>query len=77
LKQITYSCEETLGIPPEKITEQILDISLWSGFQGYGVRPEIKNSEFKIRTPEIVGSRIPVSNTDGTSHGDAGYGVKT
>jgi hypothetical protein len=27
LKPITFSCEETLGIPPEQIAEQILDIS--------------------------------------------------
>jgi polyketide cyclase/dehydrase/lipid transport protein len=68
LMPITFSCEETLGIPPEKIADQILDISSWSGFQGYGVLPGIKTAEFKIRTPEIVGSRIQVTNTDGSSH---------
>ena len=68
LKPITFSCQEKLGIPPEQIAEQILDISLWSGFQGYGVLPGIKAAEFEIRTPEIVGTRIRVIDTDGSSH---------
>ena len=68
MKPITFSCEETLGIPPERIAEQILDISRWSGFQGYGVLPGIKAAEFEVRTPEIVGSRIRVIDTDGSSH---------
>lgn len=68
MKPITFSCEETLGITPEQIAEQILDISQWSGFQGYGVLPGIKTAEFEIRTPEIVGSRIRVIDSDGSSH---------
>jgi hypothetical protein len=32
------------------------------------VLPGIKTAEFKIRTPEIVGSTIKVTNTDGSSH---------
>jgi hypothetical protein len=68
LKPITFSCEEMLAISPKQIAEQILDCSLWSGFQGYGVLPGIKAAEFEIRTPEIVGSRIRVATTDGSSH---------
>ena len=68
LKPITFSCEETLGISPEQIAEQLLDISQWSGFQGYGVLPGIKAAEFEVRTPEIVGSRIRVIYRDGSSH---------
>lgn len=68
LKPITLSCEETLGILPKQIAEQILDISQWSGFQGYGVLPGIKDAEFEVKTPEIIGSRIRVIDTDGSSH---------
>jgi hypothetical protein len=68
LKPFTFSCEETLGIPPEQFAEQILDICRWSSFQGYGVLPGIKAAEFEIRTAEIVGSKIRVTNTDGSSH---------
>jgi hypothetical protein len=68
MKPITFSCEETLGVPPKQIAEQIIDTSLWSRFQGYGVLPGIKTAEFEVKTPEIVGSRISVTNTDGSSH---------
>ena len=68
LKPITFSCEDAVGMPPEQIAEQILDISRWSDFRGYGVLPGIKAAEIVIRTPEIVGSRIRVTNTDGSSH---------
>ena len=68
MKPITFTCEEILGMPPEQIAEKILDISQWSGFQGYGVLPGIKAAEFEIKTPEIVGSRIRVIDTDGSSH---------
>jgi hypothetical protein len=68
LKPITFACEETLGLLPEQIAEQILDISRWSSFQGYAVLPGIKAAVFEIRTPEIVGSRIRVTSTDGSSH---------
>lgn len=68
LKPITFVCEETLGMVPEQIAEQILDIARWSSFQGYAVLPGISTAEFEIRTPEIVGSRIRVTSTDGSSH---------
>jgi hypothetical protein len=68
LKPITFACEESLGLLPKQITEQILDISQWSSFQGYAVLPGIRTAEFEFRTPEIVGSRIRVMNTDGSSH---------
>jgi hypothetical protein len=68
LKPITFACQETLGMLPEQIARQILDISQWSSFQGYVVLPGISNAEFEIRTPEIVGSRVRVTNTDGSSH---------
>jgi hypothetical protein len=68
LKPITFACEETLGMLPEQIARQILDISRWSSFQGYAVLPGIRTAEFEIRTPETVGSRIRIMNTDGSSH---------
>jgi hypothetical protein len=68
LKPIAFSCEETLGMLPEQIAEQILDISRWSSFQGYAVLPGIKAAMFEVKTPEVAGSRIRVRNTDGSSH---------
>ncbi len=68
MRPITFSCSETLDIPPERIAGQILDISRWSGFQGYGVLPGIKAAEFEVRTAEVVGTRIRVTDTGGSSH---------
>ena len=68
MKPITFSCEETLGLPPGRIAEQILDLTRWPDFRGYGVLPGIRAAEFEARTPEVVGTRIRVTNTDGSSH---------
>jgi hypothetical protein len=70
LKPITFACEETLGMLPEQIAQQILDISRWSSFQGYAVLPGIRTAEFEVKTPEIIGSRIRVTSTDGSSHAE-------
>jgi hypothetical protein len=68
MKPITFSCTETLPLAPEEIAGQILDLANWSGFTGYGPLPGIKQAEFEVRTPAVVGTRIKVTNTDGSSH---------
>jgi hypothetical protein len=68
MKPIRFSCDETLGFSPEDIARQILDLSKWVDFKGYGVLPGIKVAEFEVRTPDVVGSCIRVTNTDGSSH---------
>ena len=67
MKPITISCEEDLNVTSGVIAEQILDVSKWSDFKGYFVLPGIKAAEFEIKTPAIVGSRIRVINTDGST----------
>lgn len=68
MKAITFCCEETLQSPPEEIAGHILDLSRWPEFRGYAVLPGIEAAEFEVKTPEIVGSRIRVANTDGSTH---------
>ena len=68
MKPITFSCEQTLALAPEDIARQILDVTKWPDFHGYGPLPGIKSAEFEVRTPKIVGSRIRVTNTDGSKH---------
>ena len=68
MKPITFSCEETLTIKPEEIAKQILDLSKWPDFHGYGPLPGIKVAEFDVRTPGIVGTRIRVTSLDGSRH---------
>src|SRR5216684_271120 len=68
MKPITFTCEETLPLAPEDIARQILDLSKWPDFHGYWPIPGIKVAEFDVRVPGIVGSRIRVTNRDGSSH---------
>ena len=68
MKPITFSCEETLSIAPDVIAQHILDVSKWPDFKEYLVLPGIKIAEFEVNTPGIVGSRIRVINTDGSTH---------
>lgn len=65
---ISLSCVAKFPYPPESIAEQILDLEKWSEFKGYGPLPGIKRAEFEIKTTEIVGTRIRVTNSDGSSH---------
>ena len=68
MKPITFACHETLPLAPEEIAEQILDVAKWPDFRGYGPIPGIKSAEFETRTPNVIGSRIRVTNLDGSSH---------
>ena len=68
MRPITFSCNETLALAPEDIARQILDLTKRPDFHGYGPLPGIKVAEFEVRTAEIIGSRIRVTNTDGSKH---------
>ncbi len=52
----------------EQIAAQILEIDNWPNFDGYGILPGIESAEFDPKTPENVGTRIRVTNRDGSSH---------
>lgn len=68
MRPITFTLHETLPLSPEAIAEQILDVAKWPDFHGYGPIPGIKSAEFETITPNVVGSRIRVTNLDGSSH---------
>ena len=68
MKPIRFVCQETLPLTPNDIAQQILDLARWPEFQGYGPIPGIRAAEFETQTPGIVGTRIRVTNTDGSSH---------
>jgi hypothetical protein len=68
MKPISFSCEDTLSISAEEIVQQILDLENWTDFQGFAFLPGIRAAEFESRTPEVVGTRIRVKNTDGSTH---------
>ena len=68
MNPITFTCEETLPLAPEDIARQVLDLTKWPDFRGHGPIPGIKAAVFDAQTPGIVGSRIRVTNRDGSSH---------
>ena len=68
MNPITFTCEETLPLAPEDIAGQVLDLTKWPGFHGYGPIPGIQVATFDVQTPGVVGSRIRVTNRDGSSH---------
>jgi len=68
MKPITFACKETLPLPPHVIAEQILDLSRWPEFHGCWPIPGVKAAEFEIESPNIVGTRIRVTNRDGSTH---------
>ncbi len=70
MKPITFSCEATLNLTPMAIADRILELDRWAEFQGHGFLPGIREAEFETRTPEVVGTRIRVTNTDGSTHAE-------
>jgi hypothetical protein len=68
MNPITFSCEDALPVAPEEIARQILDLTKWPDFNGYGPIPGLKVAEFDVQSPGIDGSRIRVANRDGSSH---------
>lgn len=67
-RSIRFRCEAMLPLKPEEISAQILDLSTWPEFNGYGPLPGIRGAEFETRTVEIIGTRIRVTNRDGSTH---------
>ena len=68
MKPICFACQGAFRLAPEDIARQILDLTKWPDFHGYGPLPGIKVAEFEVQTPSIVGTRIRVTDTDGSSH---------
>lgn len=68
MKPVRFSCVETLSLPPEAIAAQILDVANWPDFAGYGPLPGIESAVFERREDGVVGSRIRVTNRDGSAH---------
>ena len=74
MKPITFSCTQQLPQSAVVIAEQLLCLEKWTEFQGYGPIPGIRQAEFEVRTGEIVGTRIRVTSTDGSTHVEESMG---
>ena len=54
--------------PPRELCVELLELERWPEFKGYAFLPGVESARFEIKTPQILGSRIQVRNTDGSSH---------
>jgi hypothetical protein len=70
---ITFSLSRLLPYPAQAICAQVANVATWSTFKGYGMMPGIQNAEYETQTPGMVGSRIRVRNTDGSTHTEEIY----
>jgi hypothetical protein len=68
MRPITFVREATLPLAAEAIAGQILDVDKWPTFAGYWPLPGVRSAAFEVRTPDVVGSRVRVWNTDESSH---------
>lgn len=65
---ITISLVAQVRSTPQAMCAAFLDLNRWPEFKGYALLPGIRAAHFQTRTPNLVGSRIQVHNTDGSSH---------
>ena len=53
---------------PVKLFERVLDLDNWQTFSGFGPIPAIEKAEFENDQGTILGRRIAVTNSDGSTH---------
>ena len=68
MKPIQIEIHGVTSRSSEEVCNALLDTERWVEFEGYSILPGIKHAHFEIRTPEVVGSKINVQNTDGSAH---------
>lgn len=68
IEPLYFICRSEIELSPDLLQAQILDVEKWKTFQGFGPLPGIKSARYKIKTQEIAGSQIEVTNLDGSRH---------
>ncbi len=68
MKPIEISVTGLIRKSSQEICVDFLDTSRWPEFKGYAILPGIEQAHIETKTPEVIGSRIKVRNTDGSSH---------
>jgi hypothetical protein len=68
MKSIEICIQACIQKTSPEICLEFLDTERWSEFKGYSFLPGIEHAHFETKTPEIIGSRIKVRNTDSSSH---------
>lgn len=72
-RPITFTCKHAIAVAPTAISAAIADVTRWPDFKGYGFLPGISRAEYEVQTSNMIGSRIRVHNTDGSSHCEEVY----
>jgi len=67
-RPVRFELRAILPQSPHEIAGAILDLDQWPSFKGWGPLPGIRAAVFEHRTDNIVGTRIRVTNTDGSTH---------
>lgn len=65
---IRFTCTVVVDCPPRAISERIREITNWPDFPGYGPLPGIESAAVDVKTENVVGSRVRVTNEDGSEH---------
>lgn len=73
MQPIRFACSTVIPATAPEICAAVADVSRWPEFKGYGPLPGIAQAEYEVRTPAMVGSRVRVRNTDGSSHREEIY----
>ncbi|MEZ4710144.1 MAG: SRPBCC family protein [Caldilineaceae bacterium] len=74
MQPIRFVCRATIAKSAPAICAEIADVTRWREFPGYGPLPGIASAAYERRTADMVGSRIRVHNTDGSTHVEEIYG---
>lgn len=65
---MSFTVSAQTRLSPEELVEEILDVSSWRRFTGWGPLPGIDNATIIEQTTSLVGTRIAVTNSDGSTH---------
>lgn len=68
MRPIVFECSAEISLTPDAICDNIADMTRWPDFDGYLMMPGIDSASYDTRTPNMVGSRIRVKNSDGSQH---------
>lgn len=68
MQPIRFACSATIQKSAPAIGAEIADVARWREFRGYGPLPGIARAAYELRTEQMVGSRIRVHSTDGSTH---------
>jgi hypothetical protein len=68
MRPIAFTCGETVPLAASEVCMAIVQVERWPEFEGYGLVPGIAQAHYELRTESMVGSRVRVRNTDGSTH---------